>query len=38
MHYIRIRMTKEILYFIHNKDVAFHVRFLTQKQEKSTCQ
>jgi len=28
-------MTKEILYFIHNKDVAFYVKFLTQKQKRA---
>jgi len=27
-------MTKEILYFIHNKDVAVYVNFLTQKQKR----
>jgi len=28
-------MTKEILYFIHNKDVTFYVKFLTEKQKRA---
>jgi hypothetical protein len=28
-------MTKEIPYFIHNKDVAFYVQFVTQKQKRT---